>query len=75
MKNSLKIMKIVSVLSIILPALLITTCGGGDGDVSPPGPDVNQWTSFGPDMGNVFDIAIDPVNTDTLYMCTGDQRS
>ncbi len=50
MKNSLKIMKIVSVSAIIFLALLLTTCGGDD-DPSPPSP--NFWTSLGPEGGNV----------------------
>lgn len=38
MKSNLKIMKMVSVFFIILFALIIARCGGGDGDdLSPPG--------------------------------------
>ncbi len=67
MKNSLKIMKIVSVSAIIFLALLLTTCGGDD-DPSPPSP--NFWTSLGPEGGNVSVLVIDPVTTTTFYAGT-----
>ncbi len=66
MKNSLNIMKMVCVLSIILLALLLTMCGG-DGDLDPPSSDVNYWSSLGPGGGIIISLAIDPVNTNTLY--------
>ena len=31
---------------------------------------VNQWTSIGPDGGNIAALAIDPNNSSTLYVAT-----
>ena len=69
MKSSLKIIKRVSALSMILLAILLTSCrvdGGLDGAW-----EVNQWTSLGPEGGFIRALVIDPINTDTIYTGTG----
>jgi photosystem II stability/assembly factor-like uncharacterized protein len=70
--NSLRIMKIGSVLAVIAMAVLLTTCGGAGAPTSPgdDGTEVNQWTSLGPEGSDVLTISIEPTNPLTLYIGT-----
>ena len=54
---------------MIFLTLLLTTCGG-DGDLGPTGSEFNKEPGRSPEGGNVFSLAIDLVNTTTLYAGT-----
>ena len=67
MKNNLSGFKMITVILVFLIAFILSTCGGDD-DVKPP--NVDFWISLGPEGGTVSAIAIDPANTDTIYIGT-----
>jgi len=69
MKSRLKIINIFLTLSIVLLTIFLASCQCDvDSDETL---EVNQWTSLGPEGGDVSVLVIDPVNTDTLYAGTG----